>query len=481
MNIPLLIAFSRYKGIELPQELVDILENQSIVGTMQLASQAQAEDGTSNSTVMTPLRTMQLVQAYDQLLTQLNVKQGAGDSATDVISQKGIKDLLGYYVTEDDFNLLLSAKANKTTQLDVGKGLTGGGTLDNYVPPEVKFGKEAGTALEGNDPTLASAMQGENNLSELNNLAIARDNLGLGNSATRDVGQTVDTVMAGNDPRVESAMQGANNLSELVDIIQARENLGLGNSATLDMATDAEAAGGTSEEVLVNPKQLRAMVQSIIKQELGQGTEVVVSQKAISDSLDSKVDKVAGLGLSELSYTTAERVKLDGIEEGANLVEVVQTLGNSSSLVMSQKAVTDALKPYVVDSDYTGIAVRGRLSCKLYSDGSIEGTSNYGSFSISPTGRVVIRHRTSVDGAGWLYNGTGKFYYTTLNYNYLPVKVADYHIAASVTDPQIAARSSWPPYITLSSSEQVSFSVASLVSVPDRNVSVTYIVHGRLL
>ena len=35
--------------------------------------------------------------------------------------------------------------------------------------------------------------------------------------------------------------------------------------------------------------------------------------------LDSKVDKVDGMGLSEESYTTVEKTKLAGIEEGANL------------------------------------------------------------------------------------------------------------------------------------------------------------------
>ncbi|EQC0057686.1 phage tail protein [Klebsiella oxytoca] len=86
------------------------------------------------------------------------------------------------------------------------------------------------------------------NLSDLNDTEEARENLELGNSATRDVGTTEETVAAGDDSRITGALQKESNLSDLTDTTEARENLELGNSATRDVGTTEEtvAAGDDS-------------------------------------------------------------------------------------------------------------------------------------------------------------------------------------------------------------------------------------------
>lgn len=48
---------------------------------------------------------------------------------------------------------------------------------------------------------------------------------------------------------------------------------------------------------------------------------------------DKKVDKVSGMGLSHNDYTDAEKNKLDGIQDGANLVTKVSELQNDSGFV----------------------------------------------------------------------------------------------------------------------------------------------------
>ncbi|HHR0875259.1 TPA: phage tail protein [Klebsiella oxytoca] len=75
------------------------------------------------------------------------------------------------------------------------------------------------------------------NLADLNDTEEARDNLELGNSATRNVGTTAETVAAGDDSRITGALQKESNLSDLTDTAEARENLELGNSATRDVGT----------------------------------------------------------------------------------------------------------------------------------------------------------------------------------------------------------------------------------------------------
>lgn len=54
------------------------------------------------------------------------------------------------------------------------------------------------------------------------------------------------------------------------------------------------------------------------------------SEKLVKTSLDNKVDKVSGKGLSTNDYTNAEKNKLAGISTGANKVEVDSDAGNGN-------------------------------------------------------------------------------------------------------------------------------------------------------
>ncbi|WP_163922180.1 phage tail-collar fiber domain-containing protein [Raoultella planticola] len=65
------------------------------------------------------------------------------------------------------------------------------------------------------------------NLSDLADTGEARDNLELGDSATRDVGTTAGTVAAGDDSRIAGALQKDKNLSDLSNPSEALKSLGL--------------------------------------------------------------------------------------------------------------------------------------------------------------------------------------------------------------------------------------------------------------
>ncbi|CAH3577541.1 MULTISPECIES: phage tail protein [Klebsiella/Raoultella group] len=88
------------------------------------------------------------------------------------------------------------------------------------------------------DPTLATLTQESGdkrylrrslNLSDVSDTTKARDNLELGDSATRDVGTTAGSVAAGDDSRITGALQKEKNLSDLSNPSEALKALGLGS------------------------------------------------------------------------------------------------------------------------------------------------------------------------------------------------------------------------------------------------------------
>ena len=110
------------------------------------------------------------------------------------------------------------------------------------------------------------------------------------------------------------------------------------------------------------PAQLQAHISdtdnphSVTKAQVGLGNVNNTSDmdkpisSATQTALDRKVDKQAGLGLSQNSYTTTEKNKLSGIESGAevNVIESVKV--NGSPLSVSGKAVNVDLSTYAKTS-----------------------------------------------------------------------------------------------------------------------------------
>ncbi|HFM3768788.1 phage tail protein [Escherichia coli] len=77
----------------------------------------------------------------------------------------------------------------------------------------------------------------ERNLSDLPNPALARQNLQLGDSSTKNTGTTANTVAAGDDARITGAMQKSQNGADIQDVAKFLQNLGLGEAAKRNVGT----------------------------------------------------------------------------------------------------------------------------------------------------------------------------------------------------------------------------------------------------
>lgn len=77
----------------------------------------------------------------------------------------------------------------------------------------------------------------ERNLADLPNPALARQNMQLGDSSTKNTGTTANTVAAGDDARITGAMQKSQNGADIPDVAKFLQNLGLKEAAKREVGT----------------------------------------------------------------------------------------------------------------------------------------------------------------------------------------------------------------------------------------------------
>ncbi len=91
----------------------------------------------------------------------------------------------------------------------------------------------------------------ERNLADLPNPALARQNLQLGNSSTKNTGTTADTVAAGDDARITGAMQKNQNGGDIPDVAKFLQNLGLRTAAKADVVGTVSQSGGVPTGAII--------------------------------------------------------------------------------------------------------------------------------------------------------------------------------------------------------------------------------------
>ncbi|HAO3763909.1 TPA: hypothetical protein IOH15_002435 [Salmonella enterica] len=175
----------------------------------------------------------------------------------------------------------------------------------------------------------------------------AREHMGLGNSATLNVGTTQGTVAAGNDSRITGAMQKDQNGADIPDKPKFIENVGL--KETVNQAAGAMQKSQNGADI---PDT------ALFRQSIGV-YDASTSQKGlvrlnggVSDADDTLGATSGAVKIAYDAAQSAYRLALlkytaDGATTGkAGLVQLVNSMGGSGSLVMPQAAVTTAIQTY---------------------------------------------------------------------------------------------------------------------------------------
>ncbi|EIN0008641.1 phage tail protein [Salmonella enterica] len=175
----------------------------------------------------------------------------------------------------------------------------------------------------------------------------AREHMGLGNSATLNVGTTQGTVAAGNDSRITGAMQKDQNGEDIPNKPLFIENVGL--KETVNQAAGAMQKSQNGADI---PDT------ALFRQNIGV-YDASTSQKGlvrlnggVSDADDTLGATSGAVKIAYDAAQSAYRLALskytaDGATTGkAGLVQLVNSMGGSGSLVMPQAAVTTAIQNY---------------------------------------------------------------------------------------------------------------------------------------
>ncbi|HAF8819411.1 TPA: hypothetical protein G5V04_005028 [Salmonella enterica] len=187
----------------------------------------------------------------------------------------------------------------------------------------------------------------ERNLADLTNVPLARQSLQLGDSATRNVGTTTGTVAAGDDSRITGAMQKDQNGADIPDKPGFIKNVGL--KETVNQAAGAMQKSQNGADI---PDT------ALFRQSIGV-YDASTSQKGLVrlNGGVSDADDTLGAtsGAVKIAYDAAQSAyrlaQLKYTADGATtwkagLVQLVNSMGGSGSLVMPQAAVTTAIQTY---------------------------------------------------------------------------------------------------------------------------------------
>lgn len=162
-------------------------------------------------------------------------------------------------------------------------------------------------------------------------------------------------------------------------------------SATIAGKAGIQGISVNDTEITPDPSSNKVNINlPIVSQTTGQSTTQIMSQKAITDSLSQKVDS------SSLS-SVATSGSYNDLSNKPTIPEVVQTTGTSTTQVMSQDAVNTALG---TKADLSGLS-------------TVATSGSYNDLSNKPTIPSVTNYTATLGSSSWV--GASAPYTQTVN------------------------------------------------------------------
>lgn len=190
-------------------------------------------------------------------------------------------------------------------------------------------------AMENANARLAK----ERNLADLTDPALARQNLVLGGSSTKNVGTIAGTVAAGDDPRITGAMQKKQNGADIEDVAKFLQNLGLKSLAKQD-ANSVAITGGSAGLGMLNVSNTASFAGEVKYK----GLDYLIKDNFVNTP-DDKSNSTFGLRLSGQGGQRSDELFYEKIGDYAARRFVVISGGNTITFDMRQNGSMVCLNP----------------------------------------------------------------------------------------------------------------------------------------
>lgn len=340
--------------------------------TASVISQAEAEEGAATTArKWTSQRVRQAILGWwnaSIFKTKLDgIEDGATKNATDaqlrdrathtgvqpIASVSGLQAELDSKADTTYVNTQLGDKADKTTSIVAGTGLSGGGTLAANRTLSVNYGTTAGTVVEGNDSRLSNAREWT-----AATVTQAEAEAGTATTARKWTAQRVRQAAIAAWNSVTSAW--GRGLVNSADAAAGRTALGLGTAAIKDVGVSEGNVMEVGSFGIGARGNNRPIPDNNLDGLHGEPTQIIyyggdVENKPIGSTYGAVLNMgTAGGHTSQLAVGYRNQ---DGLHwrggyqglEGKEWLEVfttgniLGTTGSSTTYPMTQKAVTDAL------------------------------------------------------------------------------------------------------------------------------------------
>lgn len=324
----------------------DVMSQKAV--TDSLATKVDSVDGKGLSTEDFTTEEKEKLANIPDEIPQINIVQTTGTSTTDVMSQKAVSENVcfgsGASVDADSTSsgIAIGQGANASDS-----GISIGNIAKSTKAQCISIGRDANSSQ-----TACICIGFGATASASNSISI-----GQGAMATGAYSVSIGTNSTASDPSVVSVGDGSTNANYGTRrIVNVKDPVNAQDASTKKYVDDSIAGISTPTIVQVT----------------GTSETDVMSQKAVTDSLATKVDAEEGKGLSTEDFTTEEKEKLANIPDEIPEVNIVQTTGTSTTDVMSQKAVSEntcfgegasaeasgvAIGPQTISSASTSVAI----------------------------------------------------------------------------------------------------------------------------